>query len=406
MLGWEFPPFFAGGAGIVCGELTKALNEENKHVTFIMPRGPEEQLSIANSKSNLFKIKAAFPSIEKSTTFKTVKTIIKPYMGFEEYHEKYTSLQKTNEHLPYGKNLAEEVYRFADEIYNVAKDIDFDIIHAHDWTTFLAGVKLKEKTGKPLVIHVHITEFDKTGGANANPKVYEIESLGITKADRIIAVSNKVKERLVKSYRANKDVVRVVHNAATPMNKTIYDGKYLKGDKKMVLFAGRVTMQKGPEYFVEAAKKALEYRKDIIFVVAGTGDMLPSMIKKVEDYGLKQYFHFHGFYTRQEAEEIFSMADVFIMPSISEPFGVVPFEAQIKKTPTIISKQSGISEILEHTLKVDFWDTKEMANKMLAILEYESLHKELQNKGYFEANTANWTKPARQCIKVYEELVQ
>lgn len=405
MLGWEFPPFFAGGAGIVCSELTKALNQENQHVTFVMPNGPEEELKKMNSQSDLFKIRTTWGSEKNKTTIKTVNTILKPYMGFEEYHHQYTKLKSQNKHNPYGKNLAEEVIRFADEIYNITKNIDFDVIHAHDWTTFLAGVKLKKLTGKPLIIHVHITEFDKTGGKGANQQIYEIEKAGMDIADRIIVVSNKIKERLIHSYQANESKLRVVHNAATPMNDIIYEGTHLKGTRKMVLFAGRVTMQKGPDYFIEAAIKALEYRKDILFVIAGTGDMLPELMNKVERHNLTEYFYFHGFYTRKEAEEIFSMADVFVMPSISEPFGVVPFEAQIKRTPTIISKQSGISEVLEHTLKVDFWDTTEIANKILAILEYKALHTELSKNGHQEATNANWLAPARKCIKIYQEVV-
>ena len=404
MLGWEFPPFFAGGAGIVCSELSKALNNLGVEVTFVMPNGPEKEIEELNSKKGLLKIKTT-SSLGKKIKVKTVDTILTPYIGWEEYSSKYELLKRKNQQNPYGSNLQEEVERFAELIEELVKDEEYDVIHAHDWVTFLAAAKLKQKTGKPLTIHVHITEFDKSGGNYASPYIYGLEKLGMDEADTIIAVSNKVRERVIHNYYQNPNKIRVVHNAATPMNDMIYEGKELKGDNKMVLFAGRITLQKGPEYFVEAARLVLQKNPKVKFVIAGTGDLLPKIMDDVENKGLRSNFVFTGFYTRDEAEKIFSMADVFVMPSVSEPFGVVPFEAQIKKTPTIISKQSGIAEILKHALKVDFWDTREMANKILSLLEYSELHGEIQENGYLEAKAATWEEPAKKCIKIYEELI-
>jgi glycosyltransferase involved in cell wall biosynthesis len=176
-------------------------------------------------------------------------------------------------------------------------------------------------------------------------------------------------------------------------------------DDKIVLFAGRVTLQKGPDYFIEAAKKVLEHRPNTKFVLAGTGDMLPRMIEKVASMGMAGSFIFTGFYTRDDAERLFSMADVYVMPSVSEPFGLIPYEAQMKKTPTVISKQTGISEVLQHTLKVDFWDTDSMANKILALLQYSSLHHELTERGYLESKSSVWTIPASKCLNIYNELI-
>lgn len=406
MLGWEFPPFFAGGAGIVCNELSKSLNEQGIKVTFVMPRGPEDKLREMNKQMSHLKILTA-NSVENNE-IKTHKldTLVEAYMGWEEYTEKYKMFtKKEKEESPYGKNLKEEVERFASLIEEIAKQEDFDVIHAHDWVTFLAGCKVKEVTGKPLIIHVHITEFDKSGGQHANPYIYSIEKLGMEKADKIIAVSEKVKNRCIHNYFQDEGKIKVVHNAATPMNDKIQQVKEFKGNDKIVLFAGRITLQKGPEYFIEAAHRALKKEPNIKFIVAGTGDKLPALIEDVDRRGLSHKFVFTGFYTRDEAEKIFSMADVFVMPSVSEPFGVVPYEAQIKKTPTIISKQSGISEVLNHTLKVDFWDTRKMADMMLGLLEYSELHEEMKEQGYKEAKTANWKKPAEKCIEIYNEMV-
>lgn len=407
MLGWEFPPFFAGGAGIVCDALAKALISAGNEITFVMPRGPQKQIDFLNSKNSSLKIVAAFNKQEE--TSKKIRQIfinsyLEAYQTKFSYKEKINSIKKDDESSnPYGNNLLYEVYRFSQEVINSSLNEDFDVIHAHDWTTFLAGVELKRKTGKPLVVHVHITEFDKTGGAHADPEIYRIEREGMINADKVIAVSNKIKNRCIHNYFIDEDKIEVVHNATSPMSDFVIDKK---SDEKIVLFAGRITMQKGPEYFVEAAKLVNSVNDKVIFVVAGDGDMLDFMKNKVRELGIFDNFRFLGFFDRNQAEVIFSQADVFVMPSISEPFGVVPYEAQIKKTPTVISKQSGISEVLNHTLKVDFWDVKEMANKILGLLYYKELHKEISEKGYLEAKNTTWDLPAAKCLNIYKTVVK
>ncbi len=413
MLGWEFPPFFAGGAGIVCNELTRALNRTGADVTFIMPSGPEEiyeNLNIDEPGKPRFRILIAnniFPG--RPTKVYKVNSLLQAYTTSEQYQETYNrhmQKRKGKHGALYGKNLKEEVMRFAEKAKEIALMEDFDVIHAHDWTTFLAGIEIKKATGKPLVVQVHITEFDKTGGDHADPFIYGIEKQGMDEADRIITVSNKLKETCINKYFADPAKIRVVHNAATTMNsKEDFDGAHIKAGDKVVLFAGRVTLQKGPDYFVYAAKKVLEEAPNTKFVIAGNGDMLTQVINLVADLGLSKNFIFTGFYTREEGEKLFSMADVFVMPSVSEPFGLVPYEAQIKRTPTIISKQSGISEVLRHALKVDFWDVDEMAHKILALLHYSSLHNELKHNGYEEAKSATWDIPASKCLNIYNEII-
>ncbi|MFT4261045.1 MAG: glycosyltransferase family 4 protein [Candidatus Woesearchaeota archaeon] len=407
MLGWEFPPFFAGGAGIVCDALARALNDLDVEVTFVMPEGPEKDIEKLNSKNKLLKVLKANTFKEEDEVVKIVKikTLLSAYTTWDEYSEKYEKLSKKDKTLGlYGSNLMYEVERFSNNIKHIALSEDFDVIHAHDWTTFLAGIAVKELTGKPLVIHVHITEFDKSGGTYANPYIYRVEKEGMLRADKIIAVSHKIKDRCIHNYGIDPSKIEVVHNATSPMSDKILKTK--RDDEKIVLFAGRITLQKGPEYFVEAAKLVNSINPHVRFVVAGSGDKLESMKAKVNEAGLNNNFEFLGFFTRDQAEEIFSNADVFVMPSISEPFGVVPYEAQIKKTPTIISKQSGISEILDHTLKVDFWDVKDIANKILALIYYKDLHLEIQEKGYYEAKNTTWELPASKCLNIYRSMVE
>ncbi len=417
MLGWEFPPFFAGGAGIVCSALSEALLAKGVSITFVMPSGPEEvydgldkKLSTSKSKFKILIANNKYRNVK--LTVKKIDSILHAYATNESYDKAYKEVSLSSDKNKYrgtplyGKNLKQEIYRFAEQVKLLAMEEEFDVIHAHDWVTFPAAIALKKETGKPMIIHVHITEFDKSGGLHADPEIYKVEKEGMDAADKIITVSNKVKDMIVDKYYADPSKIIVVHNAATPMNEEIeYRAEAIKTTDKIVLFAGRVTLQKGPDYYVEAAKKVLEKAPNTTFILAGPGDMLHKMMEKTAALGIGHKFIFTGFFNREQAEKLFSMADVFVMPSVSEPFGVVPYEAQIKKTPTIISKQSGISEVLYHTLKVDFWDVNQIASRILALLSYPSLHQELTHKGYYEAKNATWDIPAAKCLNIYDEVV-
>ncbi len=413
MLGWEFPPFFAGGAGIVCGELSKALTEKGTQILFVMPSGPENTAPAEKKNLKLIITNNKYKNIKIPIKIKKINSLLHAYATKESYSTAYNQITigLKNSHKPskniYGPNLKEEVYRFAEQVKLLAEEEDFDIIHAHDWVTFPAAIELSKLTKKPLIIHVHITEFDKTGSHHADPEIYEIERQGMVHADKIITVSNKIKDTCIQKYYADPTKIIVVHNAAPTMSETEATiNKKLKENDKIVLFAGRITLQKGPDYFIDAAKKVLEKAPNTLFIMAGSGDMLPKMIEKAAKLGISKKFIFTGFYTRQQAEQLFEMADVFVMPSVSEPFGLVPYEAQIKKTPTIISKQSGIGEILYHTLKVDFWDVHQLANKILAVLHYKQLHHELKEKGYHEAKSSTWDVPATKCLNIYENVLR
>jgi glycosyltransferase involved in cell wall biosynthesis len=406
MLGWEFPPFFAGGAGMVCKELTGALNDEEVEVTFVMPKGPRNVYSEVNKKTrDEFTIRIA--DQHTKTTLHPVRSLLGPYMNAEQYAARQETVGESGDgESLYGPDLHTEIYRFADVVVSMFEDEEFDVIHAHDWVTFPAAVALKEATGKPLVTHIHITEYDKSGGLHADPFTYNVEKKGMTKSDLVISVSERVKGRITSHYDQPPEKIRVVHNAAIPMEDGNAAKTYLHElGQKTVLFAGRITLQKGPEYFIEAAREALQHDKNLLFVVAGSGDKLGDMMEQVAHHGLSRYFLFTGFYTRKEAEQLFSMADVFVMPSVSEPFGIVPYEAQAQKTPTIISKQSGISEVLKHTFKADFWDTKRMAQLILCLANYDTMNQEMAQNGHREATTATWREPAKKCINIYNEVI-
>lgn len=410
MLGWEFPPHFAGGVGIVCYELTKALlaNYSDLKITYVMPYGVKSSevrggvnLKFANKFSNV------------SLNVKEVETMMYCYDSPQSYLQRFTDvLQKDFEDTGsksvkevYGGNLIEEVYLYAQRVLRLCRDDDFDVIHAHDWTTFPAAILLKQITGKPLILHVHITEFNKTGGLEGHGDVLKIERLGFEWADKIICVSNQIGDMVVEKYGAIRSKVIVVHNGSASDIKKSFAKRFKIGkDDKVVLYAGRMTLQKGPEYFLRAAKRVLEYEPHTKFVMIGTGDMLTRMIELSAELGISKSVLFHGFYSREEADIFFSMADVFVMPSVLEPFGIVPLEAMAKGTPTIISKQSGIAEILQNTFKVDFWDIDEMAHKILALIKYEHLHSHMVNLGFDEFDSFDWGSRAKKVMDVYCEV--
>jgi len=407
MLGWEFPPYFTGGVGIVCHSLIKALVDKGHDVTFLMPRGPE-----ALKASNPFtKIRIADNEKQLPIRVREVDSLLRaPYDGHENYEERY------NEYMNilntqgatgtmYGQNLLQEVARFAAQAAIIAKTEDFDVIHAHDWVTFQAGLAIKKATGKPLVVHVHITEFDKSGGEHADSRIYALERQGMMGADRVIAVSEFVKRRCVENYYIPSEKIRVVYNSVDFEEETLRVKKeIIKPHDKIILFLGRVTLQKGPEYFLEAAKKVSEFDDNIKFILAGSGDMLPRMIEKAADLGIGNKVLFPGFTSQQQTSELMKAADVFVMPSVSEPYGIVPLEAMSQGTPTIISRQSGVSEVLANTLKSDFWDINDLASKMLAAIHYKVMHETLSEHGLIELKGFSWETPAIDCERIYKEL--
>ena len=403
MLGWEFPPYFAGGVGTVCYELTRGLARQGVHVTYVMPHGPED------AAGQHVKLLVADKAMQRlGVTTLRVKSLLTPYSSSTEYEARYAQALRlkpmdARTGAIYGKDLLDEMHRFAAAVLELAREEEFDVIHAHDWTTIPAAIALKNASGKPLVVHVHITEFDKTGGEHADPEVYRIEREGFQAADRVIAISQLIKRRLVQQYHVDPAKVRVVYNTVEYGDGPTGNRERLTGQEKIVLFLGRVTLQKGPDYFLEAAAKVASIIPNARFVIAGTGDMLPRMIERAAALGIGNRVTFTGFVNREDGDRLYRMADVFVMPSVSEPFGLVPLEAMKQGTPVIVSRQSGVSEVLKHALKVDFWDVDALANRIVAALTYNDLNAALSEHGTMEVRDATWDKPAAECVLVYHE---
>lgn len=303
----------------------------------------------------------------------------------------------------YGPDLHAEVARYALSVAQIARDHAFDVIHAHDWMTVPAALAAKKVSGKPLVLHVHACEYDRSG-ETPNTVVRDIEQLGLDGADRVVCVSHYTAGMLQKKYQVDEAKVRVVHNAVThkEQRERIHVEKTI--DEPIVLFLGRVTYQKGPEYFLEAAARVVKVMPKVKFVVSGSGDMLPAMIERAARLGLSRHVHFTGFLKGAEVERMYAMADLYVMPSVSEPFGISPLEAMALDVPVIVSRQSGVSEVLRNALKVDFWDVADLANKMLAVLSYPALHEQLSQEGLEEVKRLRWETPAKLVQDVYAEV--
>jgi glycosyltransferase involved in cell wall biosynthesis len=390
MFSWEFPPYNSGGLGIACQGLTRALSKEGADLVFVLPK----KLDI-----NEDYMKIVYCDQSKKTEY-FVNSPLKPYLNCNSY---VNSSFSSNKNI-YGLNLIDEVIRYGEIAQEIAKNETFDIIHAHDWLSMKAGIAAKKVSKKPLIVHIHATEFDRTGG-NYNPLVYEIEKEGLNAADIIITVSQFTKNKVIENYGINPEKIRVVHNGTELEEEKVNEISQLSKNNKIVLFVGRITIQKGPDYFIDAAKKVLEKESDVLFIISGSGDMERQMIEKAASMGISDKVLFAGFLRGKDLERVFKLADVFVMPSISEPFGLVPIESMNYGTPAIISKQSGVSEVITHCLKVDFWDINEMASKILAVLHYPPLKQTLSENGRREAKIITWQKPAQKCITIYKELI-
>ncbi|MBI5389238.1 glycosyltransferase family 4 protein [Candidatus Woesearchaeota archaeon] len=397
MFGWEFPPFNSGGLGTACYGLVRGLSVHQVQVTLVLPFVHEDmQVSFARLLS----------TNEMATiAIKSINTLLSAYMTQQEY---YAQLMKKPGHLRaiYGSNLFEEVERYSKQAEILSVQEDFDLIHCHDWMTFRAGMAAKAITGRPLIVHVHATEFDRSGGQGINKYVYDLERAGMEAADAIIAVSGFTKQKIVQHYGIASQKIMVVHNAVEhdvpyPLEEyTSFAKKH-----KIVLFLGRVTLQKGPDYFLQAAKKVLEQEPDTKFIIAGSGDMYGKMVEMAASLGLGDCVLFTGFLRGEDIQRAYTMADVYVMPSVSEPFGITPLEAMKHKTPVIISKQSGVSEIVHHCLKVDFWDVDVLAAKIIAVLRYPPLHQTLRDEGHKEVKKRTWEDAAAKCLDVYGRVL-
>ena len=306
--------------------------------------------------------------------------------------------------VDYAGDMVGQAHAYAGFCLEVAKRTDFDVIHAHDWLTYPAGLAVSRLTGKPLVVHVHSTEFDRSG-EHVNQQLYNIERRGMHGAMKVVAVSQLTKNTCVARYGVADSKVEVVYNGVEfdPVERGV---PVIENKDKIVLYFGRITMQKGPEYFVQAAKRVLDVMEDVKFVVAGSGDLASSMIEMAAEMGIGHKVLFTGFLRGNDIKRVFGLADLYVMPSVSEPFGIAPLEAMSHDVPALISKSSGVSEVLTHALKVDFWDVEEMANKIVAVLRRPPLRKALRDNGRFEVRALTWDGAAIRCGQVYDSVLE
>ncbi len=410
MLGWEFPPYFAGGVGVACEALSRALVAQGHKLTYIMPRGPKPSGSKDNTAAHMDVLIAEH--FAGHIRFETIDSLLSPYFSEDAYANAIEELTETDGldvGTLYGPNLLAEVERFAAQVSWLVrkKRIEFDVIHAHDWTTFPAGARLKAETGKPLLSHVHITEFDKSGGDHADSRVYAIERAGMHSADHVIAVSRFTRQRCIERYGCDPSRVSVVYNGIDARAlKSLRRQKRPASSPKTVLFLGRMTLQKGPDHFLRAAKRVVDFNPNVRFIMAGTGDMLLHLVDEAARLGIGANVLFTGFASRQDAMDLYASADAFVMPSVSEPFGIVPLEAMARHVPVIVSRQSGVSEVLSHALKVDFWDVEDLASKILSVLSYPALSRTLAQEGQREVESLTWDKAAEATTRLYQEVAR
>lgn len=424
MFGWEFPPHISGGLGTACYGLTKGMAElKDIDVTFVVPKafGDENPLRMKLVGANNIPVNRTTINFEeggKSMEYLEVDSPILPYVTEDEFwtlkskrYTRQTKFVETDEDSKiefsggYGPDLLKEIRDYALVARLIAEDNPCDIIHAHDWLTYPAGIAASKATGKPLVIHVHATDFDRSGG-DVNPRVYAIEREGMEAADKVITVSNLTRKIVIEKYGISPEKVVTVYNAVESVNKEKGTLPPKGVNDKVVTFLGRITMQKGPGYFVEAANMVLKKMQNARFVMAGSGDMMNEMIARTAALGIADKFHFTGFLRGNDVNDLFSMTDVFVMPSVSEPFGIVPLEAMQLNVPVIISNQSGVSEILKHAIKIDFWDTYAMADAIYGVLNYSSLAQHFKSEGKTEVEELKWTHSATEVRKVYQRTLQ
>ena len=430
MFGWEFPPHIAGGLGTACYGMTRGLARNDVEVIFVMPKasGDEDERFVKVVNASDIEARYCDSSIEgaddimRKISFIHIDSNMVPYISPEEFATYRESYERTGKKFweregdswtqrytfsgKYGANLMEEVARYAVVAAEVARQLEgqFDVIHAHDWLTYFAGIAAKRVSGKPLVVHMHATSFDRSSSDNIDTRVYEIERAGMAAADRVIAVSNLTRNIVIEKYNIPAERVVTVHNAVRFVDK---DGAVPERgvEDKIVTFLGRITFQKGPDYFVEAAAKVLKRVPNVRFVMAGSGDMMNHVIRRVARLGIADRFHFTGFLKGDDVHKMFQLSDVYIMPSVSEPFGISPLEAMRANVPVIISKQSGVAEVLDYAVKVDYWDVDAMADAIYGFVKYPALSKMFAEKGLEEVTGLKWNNAAAKIKDVYQDAI-
>lgn len=415
MFGWEFPPHISGGLGTACYGLTRGLSIfKDLDILFVVPKTYGDESPKRMELVGAGNVSVDFTAI-KTNRFKWLEVYshIVPYTTPEEYESfQSKSIAQQTKYInsdgkgfinftgKYGNNLMEEIENYSMVASVIAEQNDFDLIHSHDWLTYPAGIAAKQVSGKPLVIHVHATDFDRSGG-NVNPEVFRIEKEGMEAADHIITVSNLTRDTVIYKYGINPEKVTTVYNAVEPLELSENIRKEKNVKEKIVTFLGRITHQKGPSYFVEAAKKVLDKTDNVRFVMAGSGDMMEKMIRHAARLGITDKFHFTGFLRGDDVFKMFYQSDVYVMPSVSEPFGISPLEAMQTDVPSIISYQSGVAEVVKHALKVNFWDTDALANAIYGLVTYPAMAEMFKKHGKAEVDSLKWENSAKNVREIY-----
>lgn len=413
MFGWEFPPHILGGLGTASYGLTKGMWEcGDMDITFVIPKPyGDEDKSFAKI-IGASQVPVAWRDVNRDYVESRIGKVMDPDEYFRLRNNIYADFNymRTNDlgciefSGRYPDNLLEEINNYSIMAGVVARTEQFDIIHSHDWLTYPAGIHAKQVTGKPLVIHVHATDYDRSRG-NVNPTVFAIERDGMTYADHIITVSDLTRRTVIEKYGIDPAKVTTVHNAVVPLSEELLNVQAQKPKEKVVTFLGRITMQKGPEYFVEAAAKVLKLDHNVRFVMAGSGDMMDKMIDLAAERGIADRFHFPGFQKGKQVYEILKASDVYMMPSVSEPFGISPLEAMQMGVPSIISKQSGCAEILTNVIKTDYWDIDAMADAVYSIINYPAMYQQLREDGLAEVAEITWNKAGQKVINIYKRVL-
>ena len=405
MYGWEFPPYISGGLGVACQAMVNELGRKGVKVTLVLP------MEVKDHAGNNFSLVGCGSNFSNTTV--NIKRAqftsgLNPYISLPRlnsikldslFQHGFLQWDSDQFHLTgkYGMNLLEEVFYYAVIAGKLAREIEHDVIHAHDWLTILAGIEARKYSHKLLIFHVHALETDRSG-AFVNPDIFAIEKYGLEQADKIIAVSEYTKNCIIDHYNINPKKIVVIHNG-TYLNKQKH--AHQVNAVKTVLFVGRLTNQKGPHFFIEAANKLLHFFHNVKFVVVGTGDLQHELIERVATFGIGKYIHFAGFLDQDMVDNMYDAADLYVMPSVSEPFGLTCLEALSRNVPVIISKQSGVGEALHHVLKVDFWDVNEMTNKMLAVLKRPPLVRTMLANARRELKNLTWDMTADAIIALY-----
>lgn len=397
--GWDYPPKRNGGLGVACFGLTRELRNEAIEVIFVLPR---TQPTTGDGR---------FVFADQTTTTSIYDRVYSVPVHVQPYQPSYGLMYATDifgNKYPTGTTLLDEVQTFALQARAIAEAEEFDVIHAHDWTSYLAGVAAKEVTGKPLILHVHATSFDQAGGGNVDPAMYSIEYQAFVAADVVVAVSDFTKRLIVRHFGIDPAKIEVVHNGAdvdTPPTHEPTLKAHTDQGYKVVLYHGRITIQKGVDYFVRAAARVLEVEPKTLFVISGWGDMQGQIAHLVGELGISQNVIFAGALWEEERDRMYQTAHLVVMPSVSEPFGLVPLEALQHGTASLISNQSGVAEVLPHVLKADFWDVDEIANQIVAALRYPALNQQLVLEGRWHLQFLSWRFVAQKVKALYQRLV-